>query len=432
MTDFEARVAARSLHVGVVGLGYVGLPAALLIAEAGFRVTGIDLREDRIAALTAGTSPIEGNEPGLEELLKKVAPRTAFSTDHAALRDADVVLVAVETPVESDHRPRYGALRAALGSLAPVLRPGALLVIESTLAPGTIDRVVVPFLEAAGRRVGEDLLVGHCPERVMPGKLLSNMRSLSRVCGGTTEDTAARMVAFYRAFVSADLDPADAVTAELTKTAENAYRDVNIAFANELALICEAVGADFAKVRPLVNKSPGRNVLLPGTGVGGHCIPKDPWLLLSGQEGPPDPAFGVIAAARRTNDAMPLKVAARLKRELEGRGGQLAGATVALLGWAYLENSDDDRNTPSAPLKAALEAEGATVRVHDPFVLPEGAPKLSLEAALSGADAVVIAVGHEAYKQADWSKVRALVLDGRNALGDRAGVQTLGRHAPRA
>lgn len=417
----------RSLAVGVVGLGYVGLPAALLIAEAGFSVTGIDLRRDRVAQLNDAICPIEGNEPGLAELLKDVHAkgRVRFSTDHVALSDADVVLVAVETPVEADHRPRYDALRAALSSIAPVLQRGALLVIESTLAPGTIAKVVVPTLEAAGRKVGQDLFVGHCPERVMPGKLLSNMRTLSRVCGGTTPETSERMVAFYRAFVQADLDEADAVTAELTKTAENAYRDVNIAFANELALLCEAAGGDFAKVRPLINKSPGRNVLLPGTGVGGHCIPKDPWLLLSASEHDPDPQFGVIAAARRTNDAMPLKVVDRLERELLARGQQLEGATIAVLGWAYLENSDDDRNTPSEPLCQELERRGAKVRLHDPFILPEAVPKQSLVDVLEGATAVVLAVAHDEYKAHDWSEAE-LIVDARDTLRRGAHVATLG------
>jgi UDP-N-acetyl-D-mannosaminuronic acid dehydrogenase len=255
LSQLEATIRSQTAHLGVVGLGYVGLPVACIFADAGFQVTGIDLKEARVAQINAGRSPIEGREPGLAALLAEVTASGALraSTEAAALADCDIVLINVETPVDADHTPRYSALRSALRSISTVLHRGSLVIVESTLAPGTMDHVVRPLLEeTSGMQVNHELFLGHCPERVMPGKLLANLRGVSRVCGGTTPGTAQAMMALYRHVVEADLDPADCLTAELVKTAKNAYRDVNIAFANEVAL-----GGDVWKVRELVNKSPG-------------------------------------------------------------------------------------------------------------------------------------------------------------------------------
>jgi UDP-N-acetyl-D-mannosaminuronic acid dehydrogenase len=287
LKQLRQKIEDKTASLGVIGLGYVGLPVAALFAEVGFRVIGVDLKDDRVQWINAGKSPIGGQEPGLAELIEKVVNdgKLWTTTEYEPLREADVVLISVETPIDPDHVPRFEALSAALRSLAEVLRRGALIIIESTIAPGTMDRLVRPLLEeVSGYRVGEDTYLGHCPERVMPGKLLHNMRSISRVCGADSMDTGIVIRDLYKQIVEADVEIVDCVTAELVKTAENTYRDVNIAFANELALICEAAGGDVWKVRELVNKVPGRNVLLPGAGVGGHCLPKDPWLLVYGAE----------------------------------------------------------------------------------------------------------------------------------------------------
>jgi UDP-N-acetyl-D-mannosaminuronic acid dehydrogenase len=425
LEGFEQKVEDRSLVLAVVGLGYVGLPVAATFAHAGFRVIGIERDAARAATIARGESPVKGDEPGLAERLADVVRthRLTATTDAKQLAEADVILVCVETPVEADHhRPDYHALETAVRAVGAHARAGTLVIVESTLSPGTMDRRVRGWLEAAsGRRVGEGLAMGHCPERVMPGRLLANLHGMSRVCGGDTPRTAAAMKHLYRAIVEADLDEAACVVAELTKTAENAYRDVSIAFANELARVCEQAGADFLEVRALVNKSPGRNVLLAGTGVGGHCIPKDPWLLAAAvDEARP---LSLVPAARGVNDAMPLHVCRLVEEALLEAGRELASARVSVLGWAYLEESDDERNSPSEALVTALEACGATVTVHDPFVARfRGA----LEDAVRGADAVVIAVAHRAYRIADWAALRALaragaLIDGRFVITpDRA------------
>lgn len=425
VAELQAKIARREARLAVIGLGYVGLPVACMFAEAGFQVTGVEIRAERVARINAGESPIEGEEPGLAELLARVVAsgRLRSTTDYEELRACDVVLIDVETPVDEDHVPRYGALRAACRALGPVLKPGALVVVESTIAPGTIDRVVRPLLEeTSGKRSGVDFFVGACPERVMPGKLLSNLRSLSRVCGGETPEVAAAMIALYRTIIpQADLDAADCVTAELVKTTENAFRDVNIAFANEVAFICEAVGANVDRVRELVNKSPGRNMHIAGAGVGGHCIPKDPWLLAYGAQGRAE--LRLIPTARAVNDGMPLHVAALLEEALAERGVALKGARVLVMGYAYLENSDDTRNSPSEVLVQVLRAAGADVVIHDPWV--EGY-KGDVVAMAQGCVAAVVMVAHTAYKALHPAQLGVPVLvDGRRVY-DPATVRAAG------
>ncbi len=395
LAALRSAVEHRTARLGVIGLGYVGLPVAASLAEAGFEVAGVDIDAKRARLINEGHSPIEGDEPGLAELLAGVvrSGRLKASADFTDVASADCVLICVDTPVDTDHRPRFKALRSACSLLGPVLKDGALVIVESTIAPGTIDTVVRPTLEAStGRRAGTGFHVGHCPERVMPGKLLRNMRTMSRVCGASSPEVGSVMVALYSTFVQGDLDATDCLTAELVKTAENAYRDVSIAFANQLAVICELAGGDVWRVRQLVNKVPGRNVLLPGGGVGGHCIPKDSWLLAlplgEGAEG------SLLGVARRINDGMPAHVA-RLVTELVPAG---SGERVAVLGYAYLQDSDDTRNSPSRDLVTALEESGFEVVVHDPFVDPY---KGDVMDALRGSGCAVVMVAHSAYSGLD-------------------------------
>ncbi len=287
-SELHKSIQEKNAGLAVVGLGYVGLSLVCEFARVGFTVVGIDIQSQRVKRINKGQLPVEGLEPGLKELIAETVGngRLKASKDYDNLKECDVILICVETPVGKDNLPRYDALCSALTSLSKVLKRGSLIIIESTLAPGTMQNLVKPVLEqSSGLQVNEDFYLGNCPERVMPGKLLANLRSLSRVVGGITQETAETIVELYQHIVEADLDPVDCVTAELIKTVENTYRDVQIAFANEIALICEQVGGDVGKVRELVNKSPGRHMLYAGAGVGGPCIPKDPWLLASSISG---------------------------------------------------------------------------------------------------------------------------------------------------
>lgn len=419
LSSLQRDIEQKSARLAVIGLGYVGLPVACEFARAGLDVVGVDLISERVEKINHSVCPIEGYEPGLADVLYEAisSGRLRATTSYQDLKDRDVILIAVETPVDRDHRPRYIALRAALESLGLVLKREALVIIESTIAPGTMRTLVRPTLEKSSRKiVNNGFYLGNCPERVMPGRLLQNLRQVSRVAGGWTPETASAMVSLYRHIVHAELDPTDCLTAELVKTAENAYRDVQIAFANEVALLCESLGGDVWKVRELVNKSPGRQMHLPGAGVGGHCIPKDPWLLIANAPGNFQPRL--IPAARAINDGMPLHIAELTIEALEQAGISIENASVAVLGYAYLENSDDTRNSPSAVLVDRLQALGMNVRIHDPYVTEYQGP---LDRVIESADAVIVMVAHDEYRNIDIGALKSLMaapvlIDGRKVF----------------
>lgn len=417
--QFLSGIKNRSLIIGVIGLGYVGLPVACLLAKTGFKVIGLDVKKDRVDEINRGISPIQGIEPGLQELLGSVVGQKAFhaTVDPSELAKADIVTINVETPVEEDHKPRYVALKAACSTLSNFLKPGSLVIIESTIAPGTTRNVIIPEIEKSSKKVlNRDYFLGACPERVMPGKLLNNLLHMSRVCGGSTPETARVMKALYATFVNADINTTDIITAELVKTAENTYRDVQIAFANEVALICEEYGADVYEVRELVNKSPNRSMHLPGAGVGGHCIPKDPWLLVAGM--PDSKPARLIPAAREVNTLMPHHIAAKLESMLAKHHLMIKDAKIALLGLAYLENSDDTRNSPTEVLIKELTALGAKVVINDPYVTDY---QNDINDLVADCDAVILMVAHSDYLKLDWTTIRKrvktpILIDGRHLL----------------
>ncbi len=429
MDKLAKAIRDKEAKIAVIGLGYVGLPVACTFAQSGFQVLGVERDRARAAEIREGLCPISGKEPGLAELLAEAIKggRLQVTTDYAGCREGDVALIAVETPIDSvSKKPSYEALQAALGALGSNLRRGTLVVIESTVAPQTMQKVVKPLLEVtSGLKADEDFYLAYCPERVMAGKLLANLRTCNRVIGGMSLQAAQLARELYQHIVEADLDMTDALTAELVKTTENAYRDVQIAFANEIALLCENVGADVYEVRQLVNKSPYRAMHMPGAGVGGHCTPKDPWLLLHGAGGRLQPRL--IPTARTVNDGMPLHVAELAEDGLAEAGKALRDAKVAVLGYAYLENTGDARNSPTIPLVQRLQALGAKVKIHDPHFAEYG---ISLEEVLAGSDCVIVMVAHDEYRTIDLAALREWVatpvlIDGRNVF-DKGKARKLG------
>jgi len=412
------------VRAAVVGLGYVGVPVAACVAATGVHVAGVDIDPRKVDAINRGRNPLRGREPGLADLLKAQvdAKRLEATTDYAAVASADVIVVAVETPIDPvTHDPAYRALKAALAGIGPHLKAGALVSIESTLAPGTMEKIVRPALERASRRkVGRGLRLVHCPERVTAGKLLHNLTNLHRVLGAPDAASAEKAKDFYGRFVKGELHVADWTTAEVAKTAENAYWDVQIAFANEIALLSEELGVDAYRVRELVNTCPYRSMLIPGAGVGGHCIPKDPWLLVY-------PAVHtkpqLVPVARSVNDYMPRRMAQLVDEALVASGRRLKGAKVAVLGFAYREDTEDTRNTPAIPFIRDLRRRGADVVIHDPFARTERGYTISrdLAATVRGADAIAILTAHTAYRALDLRALgrlmrRRVLVDGRNVF----------------
>lgn len=445
-------------HVVVIGMGYVGIPAAVLFADVpGFSVTGIQRKSTRsgwkIDFLNEGRSPFPENEPGIAELIHRVAvERKTFSVTDSfeVLKKADAVLVDVQTPVEAgDHEPRYESLREVVAEIGKHLKPGALVCIESTVAPGTTTNVVKPLLEqSSGMTAGKDFHLCFSYERVMVGRLLHNIVSYPRIVGGHTAACAQAGVALYKEIVKAKVVATDCLTAEVSKTVENAYRDVNIAFANEVALVCESLGIDVFEVRELVNNLPNdpshpsanpvRNMHLPGAGVGGHCLPKDSWLLKYGVDkyGKSPVDMKVILGSRAVNDSMPIHMANIALDGLAELGIKASAAKVAILGYAFLEDSDDTRNTPAVPLIEELRRRGVKeIVIHDPFVRAEELPGVErdLAKAIAGSDCLCVVTKHSVYRLLTPQGIRGqmrtpLVVDGRGALakwGAHEGVTVL-------
>lgn len=431
-------------RVVVIGMGYVGIPVAALFADvAGFSVVGVQRRSKRsgwkIDWLNSGKNPIGGDEPGLSELIARVVRKGTLRVveDVAVCKDAEAVLIDVQTPTDTDRVPRYESLKEVSEEVGRCMSRGALVIVESTVAPGTTENIVRPLLEkSSGVRAGKDFYLAFCYERVMVGRLIKNIVELPRIVGGIDEESTRRAMELYSHVVKAKLCPTDALTAEVTKVVENTYRDINVAFSNEVALICESLGVDAFRVRELVNTLPNdptnpatnpiRNMHYPGGGVGGHCLPKDPWLLKYGLD-----TYGkfkflpkIIVDSRELNDSMPAHVVDLIEEALAEHGRNLKGAKVAILGVAFLENSDDTRNTPSATLFHELKKRGARPVLHDPIVRDFEIPfTRDLNEALTNADAVVLSTKHREYLKVDLKKMREklstpVLIDGRNAFSE--------------
>lgn len=415
-----------------MGLGYVGIPLSALLASKGFDVVGIDLLSDRAEAVSNGKLPLKGDEPGLREMLAKAVKKGKLraTTSYGACKDRTAIFVCVDTPIDADRRPDYSKLEKALSGIGKNMRNGALVVVESTVAPGTMTGVVTSTLEReSGMKLGKDFRLAHCPERVMPGRLLYNITHYDRVIGGSDRQSINRAVAIYSKLTKGELHPTDLTTAEIVKTAENAYRDVQIAFANEVALMSEKLGADAFEVRRLVNTCPFRDMHVPGAGVGGHCLPKDPWLLVQSARAA-NPRL--IPTARAVNDSMPFHVLDLAASALQEAGKTVEGAVIAVMGASFLQDSGDARNSPSVPVIESLR-NAKELRVHDPFLDDIAGVSVIKDwrRALDGADLAIFMVSHKQYAGISAPALKKfmrtpVVVDGRNIFSAermmRAGI----------
>lgn len=430
------------MNLVIVGMGYVGIPSAVLFADAGFNVTGVQRRSGRsgwkIDYLNEGKCPIEGDEPELSELIEKVVKMDSFrvTDDTSVYSDADIILIDVQTPVESDHAPRYESLRTVCEEIGEKMKKGVLIGIESTVAPGTTENIAKPILEKASRlKAGEGFNLIFSYERVMVGRLIHNLRYMPRIVGGYTPRCAERGAELYEKITKTSVYTTDCITAEIAKVTENAYRDVNIAFANEIALICESLGADVHQVQRLVNslpndpsnpdKNPYRMMMTPGAGVGGHCLPKDSWLLKYGVDnyGKTRVQPKVIMESRSVNEYMPLHMRDLIEESLIVNGLPLSESKITILGYAFLENSDDTRNTPAEPLYQSLRNSVKEIIVHDPFVREQEGINLTsnLLEALKGSDCIALVTKHREYYELDLGTLKQtmntpVIVDGRNVF----------------
>lgn len=391
-------------EVCVIGLGYIGLPTAAVIARANCRVTGVDVSQTVVETINRGEIHIE--EMDLDGLVRGVVQR-GFLRASTEIVSADVFVIAVPTPFEKDgnHTPDVSYVIAAATSLAAVLKKGDCIILESTSPVGTTealrDRLAAlrPDLAMPGLTAGTaDVAIAYCPERVLPGRILEELIHNDRSIGGITPRCARKALAFYKLFVRGACVTTDARSAEMTKLVENAYRDVNIAFANELSMIADRMDLDVWEVIRLANRHPRVNILQPGPGVGGHCIAVDPWFIVHGA---PEESK-VIRTAREVNDAKMHHVLARATALVEAN----PGVPVACMGLAFKANIDDFRESPARFVAASLARKfGERVRIVEPYAakLPRefdatGAKLIDIDTALETSGVLIVLVDHDVFK----------------------------------
>ena len=429
VAEWKARVEARTLRVGVVGLGYVGLPLTLLLSEDGFRVKGFDIDEAKIRTLNAGESYIHRITP--EHVASAQARGFRATTDYAEVASVDAVLICVPTPLYADHTPDMRAVVATMESIAPHVRPGQLIVLESTTYPGTTEEIVAATIERHGHHVQrgdgdpdciQGVLVAFSPEREDPGNVTIPRRSVPKVVGGVDARATEAACALYGVVFARTVAMSSTAAAEMTKLLENIYRAVNIALINEMKQLCLQMGIDLWEVIAAAATKPfGFQAFYPGPGVGGHCIPVDPFYLTWKAR-----QFGFetrfIELAGEVNESMPAYVVQTTRRALERVGKALTQAKVLVLGVAYKRDVDDLRESPALTVMQLLLAAGAEVAYNDPYFPRVGAGRryaLQMESTpldeVGRFDCVLILTDHSDY---DFARIVAdaqLVIDSRNA-----------------
>jgi UDP-N-acetyl-D-glucosamine dehydrogenase len=435
LSGWVERVDRRETHVAIIGLGYVGLPLALLFAEAGFRVTGFDIDAAKVDTLNAGRTYIHRIEPA--QVAAAIASGLGATTDFAQLRDCDAVLICVPTPLAPDHTPDMSFVTGTVEALAPYTFAGQLVVLESTTWPGTTEELVVPILERLGplglQVLRPDpcpdpsdpisgLMVAFSPEREDPGNLTTPRRAIPKIIGGVEPLASAAAAALYGAIFDRTVQMSSTAAAEMTKLLENIYRSVNIALVNELKQLCIAMKIDIWEVIDAASTKPfGFAPFYPGPGIGGHCIPVDPFYL-SWRAKQFDQPTRFIELAGEVNEAMPAFVVNTVRDALAKRGKPLGAAKILLLGIAYKRDVDDLRESPALILFDLLQRAGADTAYNDPFFPEVGVGRrYSLRThstpleQLPTFDCVLLVTDHSAYDIPALVAASQLFVDTRNA-----------------
>lgn len=401
MTDFNKTIC-------VIGLGYIGLPTASLLGTKGYRVHGVDTSRDIVNTISKGKIHIV--EPDLDILVKS-AVQSGKLTVGLEPRKADIFILAVPTPFKGEHQPDLSYVEAATRMIAPCVEAGNLVILESTSPVGTTEDVVAAILKDAGHDIDKDVFVAHCPERVLPGRILSELVQNDRIVGGVNKIATEEAVEFYNTFVSGDVLATDSRTAEMAKLTENSFRDVNIAFANELSLICDQENISVWELIALANRHPRVNILQPGPGVGGHCIAVDPWFIVARA---PELAR-LICTAREINDYKPKWVIEKVRRSAD----KFKRPVIGCLGLAFKADVDDLRESPSVGIVRQLLKEGVgeviisepNISSHDEFEL------LPHEEVIARSDIVLLLVDHKEFRNLKAADLKEKILiDTRGAI----------------
>lgn len=397
----------------VVGLGYIGLPTAVMFANHGHQVHGVDINEKAVKMI--GNKELHIEEDGLQERLETAIDNGAFTVGTKPV-EADVFIIAVPSPINPDKTAELEYVRQATASVVPFLKKGNLVILESTVPPKTVENVMIPELVQSGLEMGTELFVSHSPERVIPGKVFTELVSNDRIIGGINEQSARVTSDLYRSFVEGQMHETDTTTAELVKVMENTYRDVNIAFANELAMIAQNIGVNIWEAIQLANYHPRVNIHTPGPGVGGHCIAVDPWFLVE-----LDPQKSkIIHLARQTNDGMPAYTAQLTADILKAKG--IVDPKIAIFGLAFKGNIDDMRESPSVDVVEQFTLRNFNVKAYDPHIKVNNIDQQTQhsEEALKDTSALVIVTDHQVFKDLDpttlTSMKNKIVVDTKNCV----------------
>jgi len=395
--------------VNVIGLGYIGLPTALMFAKSGVKIVGTDLNEKLVESLSKGKLTFE--EEGLEDLFNAAIEKgIKFTTEY---QKTDTYIVAVPTPYINSSKkldPKY--VLAAVNKVLDICENGAVITIESTISPGSIDRYVRPEIERRGFAIGKDVHLVHAPERIIPGNMIYELEYNSRTVGADNPEIGEKVKELYSSFCKSEIVVTDIRSAEMSKVVENTYRDVNIAFANELAKICRADNMDVYEIIRIANKHPRVNILQPGPGVGGHCISVDPWFLVGDY---PD-LTNLILTARKINDSMPSHVLGRI-RDIMRENNITDISKIGIYGLAYKENVDDTRESPTLQLLERMDEHLAFgVKVYDPFIKERMVDHqfMNFEDFLNEIEILVIITAHDHIKNNLDLVKNKLILDTKN------------------
>lgn len=434
--SLETKINNKQATIGIIGLGQVGLPTALTFCDEGFTVIGYDINTKLLEMVKQGKLPFE--EQGLENLLKSCIENKKFHTNNSideTVKNSNIIIICVSTPITNEVRPDLSKLESVCNSLSEFNLEGKLILIESSIPPGTFEELVIPTI-GKKHEMGKNCWVAFVPERFAPGKAISEIRSTPRVIGQADPESGSLAKLLYQNIVDSEILMTSVKVAEISKLVENTYRDVNVALANEIGLICEKYRIDISELRKVCNTHPRVNLLNPGPGVGGPCLPKDPYLLLN-PPGRDSIQSNIILESRKVNDKMPFHIVDLVTTALKKQDKDVVNATITVLGVAYKANVSDTRFSPATEIIPNLLKKGTKVFVYDPFSKENfgGITVSDVWSAISDSDLLLILTDHTEFKNFELEKIKEtmnqpLIVDCRrifeSSKAEKLGIKYLG------